>query len=528
MAKLGFKRLSRGVKLLTDHIHAQIQSALTLVTSTKVPQENLENGFGVTRLSFSWPVVNISPHLASALFCLTPPQELFRSSGVLDPDDPNYILDSISFAIDTRDEAAAITSYSDPLGEGALSFADANKVSYKLSIFEKKMTHFDGDTNFDNTVLTIDYPNLGFNNTQTRTSPQVRSDLGISLNPYNSYCLVVDCSALTGSLQTNSLNVTLTIKSNLLARDSGSTAVQNIPQSIELSGAEQYGGPYVSAETLTVPAAGSVIKAKTDHLDTGVQGSIEKIDAAVRSGLSGGYNRKSRRFGYETLATDSAYQVIAVPMWGNGWYVGKAKYDTALLPYMGASPYSDPVVDRRIIPIHHSMTVHHVHCFLNYSGLNKPTTSTYEYDIGVGIGCGLQSDTHSYRQLARLNFNKSTKDLYMIDDFLGGGGLGLGSGLKGSLMNVPLVGANGVGYDSPSGKPFYVGLSDSPEETRSSAAEAVGGADVTISSIDGKEQWIEVRMLFKDTAGIDNMPTDEGLVGLGGHWVYIIGKRHVC
>jgi hypothetical protein len=472
-------------------------------------------------------ISNDAPQKASALFSLTPPQELFRSDGALDPGDPDYILDSISFAIDTRDEAAAITSFANALGEGELSFSDSTKVSYKLSILEKKMTHFDGDTSFDNTVLTVDYPNLGFNNTQSRTSPQVRNNLGISLNPYNSYCLVVDCTSISGSLQTNSLNVTLTVKSRLLARDSGSSAVQNIPQSIELSGAQQYGGPYVNAETLTVPAAGSVIKAKTDHLDTGVQGSIEKIDAAVRSGLSGGYNRKGRRFGYETLATDSAYQVIAVPMWGNGWYVGQGKVDTPLLPYMGASPYADPVVDRRIIPIHHSMTVHHVHCFLNYAGLTKPTTATYAYDIGVGIGCGLQSDTHSYRQLARLSFDNSTKDLFMIDDFDGSGGFALGPDLKGTLMNVPLVGLGGVGYDS-CGKPFYVGLSDSPEETRSGAAETVGGADVAISSIDGKEQWIEVRMLFKDTAGIDNMPAGEGLVGLGGHWVYIIGKRHAC
>ena len=379
-------------------------------------------------------------------------------------------------------------------------------------------------------MLTIDYPNLGFNNTQSRTSPQVRNNLGISLNPYKSYTLVVDCSDyLNGnSLQANSIVVSMTVRSRLLERDSGETDVQNIPQGDDLSVAQQYGKAYTNPETLTVPAANAQIKAESSAADTGVQGSIEKIDAAVRSGLSGGYDRKSRRFGYETLLHDAGYQVIAVPMWGNGWYVGQGKIDTPLLPYINsAPPYNNAVVDRRIIPIHHSMVVHHVHCFLNYTGLNKPTTATYEYDIGVGIGCGIQSDSHSYRQVARLSFTAASKSFYQIDDFDGSGGFALGPDLKGSLMNVPLVGTAGVGYDL-GGKPFYVGQANSMEETRSAAAEIVGGGSVTIPSIDGKEQWIEVRMLFRDSAGIDNMPAGEGLVGLGGHWVYIIGKRHVC
>ena len=49
MSKLNFKRLSRGVKLLTDHIHTQLQAALSLVTSTKVPEANLEQNAGISR-----------------------------------------------------------------------------------------------------------------------------------------------------------------------------------------------------------------------------------------------------------------------------------------------------------------------------------------------------------------------------------------------------------------------------------------------------------------------------------------------
>jgi hypothetical protein len=526
MSKLNFKRLSRGVKLLTDHIHSQIQSALTLVTNTRVPEANLQNNAGVTRLSFSWPVAKgVSPKTLSAAFNLAPPQGEFRSDGILDPEDQTFILDELSFSFDVRDEAARITSPTDPSGEGELTFYQSENLAFKVSIFEKSASVFGGDANFDSTLFSLDYPStlyLGSAGTN-RSNPAVLSSIGATLNPYKTYLLAVDCSTYLESpnYQVNSVMVSMAFRSKLRPRDAGEVNVQNIPQGSELSAPQQYGAPYLDVKTLTTPAAGSTIKAEASGLDTGVQGALELVDTSVRSGLTGGYNNKSRRNGYESLRDDSSYQIIAVPMWGNGWY-GAA---TADLPYMGASPFTDAVVDRRIIPIHYPMVIHHVVCCANYSGIVAPTTATYKIDVGVGIGCGIRSDSHSYRQAAFASITNLTTP---IDAYSGSSGLGLIDGVRGSLYDIPLVGTGGVGFSSVTGKPFYVGQASSTEQARSGAAETVGGGDVAIASIDGKEQWIEVRMSLQDTAGIGSMPAGQGLIGYGGHWVYIIGKRHVC
>ena len=75
---------------------------------------------------------------------------------------------------------------------------------------------------------------------------------------------------------------------------------------------------------------------------------------------------------------------------------------------------------------------------------------------------------------------------------------------------------------------MFAGKTNNSDVTRSGAANTVGGANVAIASVDGKEQWLEVRMMFQDTAGINNLPASQTLVGWGGHWVYIIGKKLVC
>jgi hypothetical protein len=58
-------------------------------------------------------------------------------------------------------------------------------------------------------------------------------------------------------------------------------------------------------------------------------------------------------------------------------------------------------------------------------------------------------------------------------------------------------------------------------------ADTPGGAIAPYADIDGKEQWLEVRWAFEDPAGLANMNIGEVQVGRGGHWVYIIGKKHL-
>lgn len=525
MASIGFKRLSRGVKLLTDHIHDQIGDALTRVTSSRVAFDNLENGQGITRLTFSWPLISrrtvVAPRVVTS-FVLPAPQEIFRADQIAYPQDPVYILDTVSFSFDSRDEAAAI----DDNAGADLNFAKASQVKFKLQIHEKPIS--ESVTASTNTVVAIEYPNLGFNNDQLRTSPQVREQLGVQFSPYRTYILDLDCSGYMGAdaLIAPSVLVALTFRSELRLRDSGSAAIQNIPESPDLPAAARYGAPLVAPQTVLTPAANAVIVADTSLTDDGVQGALKKIDASVRGGLIGGYTEKSRRHGNETLLNDAAYEIIAVPMWGNGWFVkqGEATSNYALLPYVGAA-FNQPVADRRIIPLHFPMTIHHVLSFLSYSGGTSPTSATHHYGIGVGMGTGVRADSQGYRQVAYATWGSGTGNTisdYRIDSYSNTplGGLG-------DLLSIPLVGAGGVGFKAQ-GKPMFVGKTNNSDVTRSAAAASVGGGPTGIPSIDGKEQWLEVRMSFQDSGGIDNMPAGETLVGYGGHWVYIIGKKQVC
>lgn len=516
MPKIGFKRLSRGVKLLTSHIHSQIGEALTRVTSTGVAPENLENGKGVTRLSFSWPLWRndglAAPPSCSSTFILPPPQEIFRSDLIAYPQDPVYILDTISFSFDSRAESAAIVD-----NAGAdLSFSGSTDVAFGLSISERAISPSLAEP--ANTVVSIEYPNLGFISDQVRTNPQVREQLGVQFSPYKAYTLKVEASDLltAASYMVASVLVTMTFRSEMRRRDSGSADVQNIPEGPDLPAASRYGAPYTNPQTVLTPLATAQIVASPTVTDDGVQGALEKIDVSVRSGLLGGYTETSRRHGYESLLNDAAYEVIAVPMWGNGWFVGNSAISNhALLPYVGAA-FDQQVVDRRIIPLHFPMVIHHVIAFVNYQGGSRPTTATYSYSLGVGIGTGIRSDSNGYRQVAYDTWSNVNYGTNLLD-----------ASLNGDTRSVPIVGTGGVGFTT-NGKPMYVGKTSNSDAVRSPAASATLGPPVAIGSIDGKEQWLEIRMAFGDSAGINNLLLGQTLVGHGGHWVYIIGKKQVC
>ena len=55
MPDFTLKRLTRGVKLLTGHLHTQVASALAQLTSTGVDYDNLEDGYGTFRVNLSIP-----------------------------------------------------------------------------------------------------------------------------------------------------------------------------------------------------------------------------------------------------------------------------------------------------------------------------------------------------------------------------------------------------------------------------------------------------------------------------------------
>ena len=194
MAKIGFKRLTRGVALLTDHIHAQIQKAATRLTTTGVDSSNLEAGWGTFRMNLSLPSTNSTGFTAAVVpFTLPPLQEFFTTiPGVSNPSTPLLVLEEASFSFDQRSEPAAIA---DGLGgsiEGNIYYDGAEKLDVRLVIFEKDMEAWKTGTlftkqEFTREVYSLTIPAIALSGEFTRLNPVAQSCLDIVFDPYKTY-----------------------------------------------------------------------------------------------------------------------------------------------------------------------------------------------------------------------------------------------------------------------------------------------------------------------------------------------------
>tara|TARA_R100000657_G_C4601125_1_gene56955 strand:- start:26 stop:508 length:483 start_codon:yes stop_codon:yes gene_type:complete len=156
--------------------------------------------------------------------------------------------------------------------------------------------------------------------------------------------------------------------------------------------------------------------------------------------------------------------------------------------------------------------------------------------VGVGIGSGLRSDDRSYRQVAYAQWVANTgASAYKIDQI----GTDAGTGPQWDILSVPLTyvtgNASGKGYPGLSslssinqGNPYFAGQTDSNLSARSNTSLTLGGS---AAANFGREQFLEVRWNILDSTGMNNTSlysNNETIVGHGGHWVFIIGKKHLA
>ena len=548
MPKIGFKRLAKGVALLTNHIHSQIASGLSRLTSTGVAQDNLERGYGTFRLNLSIPwmpgssIVSGTPGTGKMAvpFTLPPLQEHWSSTGSAGPTTPQVVLEEVCFSFDQRAEAAAITQYYSHGGvvaqEGELDFDHTDKLNLKVSIFSKEMQVWTGATATSLTSLeySLDLPGVeAFGAEKFRLNPMSQDDLETVIDPYRTYMLEVSFpdlpTQLAAPLQVCSVVVSMRFRHEMLARDGAST--QNIPTG-------HNGALNTSAVTITTPGATATIEADASD---GVNTAMEKIDGVFRSKLNAGYDEKGKRRDAERVLDNATYEVIAVPMFGNRESVLGGSAFSADLPYIGSAPYTGVASDRRIIPLHFPMTVHHVIACVNYTrtvdgATRRPTTATLANKIGVGVGSGLRSDDRSYRQVAYAQWIGNTgASAYKIDQI----GADAGTGHQWDILTVPLTYVSGAesskGYPGLSslssinqGNPYFAGQTDSNLSARSNTSLTLGGS---AAANFGREQFLEVRWNIDDSTGMNNttnFSNNETIVGHGGHWVFIIGKKHLA
>lgn len=292
------------------------------------------------------------------------------------------------------------------------------------------------------------------------------------------------------------------------------------------------------------------------------QNVVTALEAPLLNGLRSGYGRdpgsEADIFPWEQLANDAGYQVINVQMFPNWWDVrrksinpkaagantwqpGQQGYPYGVgFPYLtGAPPYTDPVVDQRIIRVPTGFVLHHVLVCQNsfpYGGNRvwnqgnlSGTLFTGTMKVGVALYNGLRSDDLSTQQLAYLEWTNITAAPYIVDT---------NSGYR--VLNCPLVAtANNNGTHSyggtavGTGRPIWMGPGNSTTQSRTPIADMpfnFGGATYGTPKTKGGENLLLVRWSMEDAAGLGDTAGSKGeevLCGPGGHQVILIGKQSV-
>jgi hypothetical protein len=608
VAKITRKRLARGTKLMPEHVYTPLADAKAQLEGINIEREQMQAPTAPFCVNLTLPYLSHETSDTGTLsipFALPPLQENFLSNGVYDPAAPKVSLRSVSFSWDQRAEPAAIASqfwrlsgsgtadtgkYGYSSEQGKITYDDVHKMDIMLAIHDKDQ-YWLGNAyphRLQRELWSITLPASAFSDSTLRANPFIQGDIGISIDPHKTFVFTVSCPGLedtTGRfLALPSIEVSMKFDCELIERDSGST-IQNIPDNGG-SGSSKYGAKTAPSVTITAPSSGSAIEADSSD---GVEYNITAIDDQFRDKLEGGYNRYGDVPPTETIKHDAAYDVIAVPIFQNAANGGITANPTfsATWPYVGTrtSPTANRgLFDRRIVPIHHSYTIHHAILAWNWTpywllgwdgtgtkpmnGGGSPTATAQQahtvcpsgdigLKVGVGIGTGLKGDDFGYLEVAELAITDPNRDAAshtyprgwgvgstLVDRITtsnnppgtlvsdGAGGATVVRKWNWELHSIPLVQTGtdaGTGYYSQ-GKPAFAG----PGWTTTQARQALGG--VTADNR-GAEQWIEVRALLHPTDATKSLATTVGtfgntladygslLVGYGGCYVYLICKK---
>lgn len=532
MSSFSFKRLTRGVKLLVDHVFDPITTALNSLTGFGIQESECEKNQGTFRVNFNFPVannfvsgsVNGKTSLLTAPFILPPLQDEFEQRVDLIN---NYELIEVSVSQDSRCEAAVIgPATNGPTAVGTLGLGAA--FAFSLSIKTKKREPLVSN-DFNQEVFSMEIPEIALLNPYSRLNPHVQSGISIPFNYENSYLI-----SITPKTTSNVVNlfVSLKFKSKLRERD-----LENTSQNETSFAARSF-----ILQSPSLPAANSTIKADTS---VGVNTNFKLIDAFIDRKFRGGFNRSGLTNYKEGLRHDAGYEVISVPMFGSWPHVsGGPRYSSPevgndlpfeTLPWVNLSSGLYSTMDRAVIPINYPLTVHHVIIAMNYTGgsgerVERPTHAnapSFQHEVGVGLMSGHRSDNLSFQQVAFVSWLPSTIDNYRIDkiDFNQGttGGVPVygSSAYSWDLINCPLSGlSNGVGY-VPQGKPMFLASGTSANSSRTDIGFI---PPATL----GGEQVLDIR--WKISNGTDNpasWASRQSILGYGGCWVYLICKKTV-
>jgi hypothetical protein len=523
------KRLTRGLRLLIDHIYTPINNVLGLLTTTGVPVVDYDKQFGTFRININIPYVNRDNKSSDSSrfgvitvpFVLPTFQELFtKDNSQVD----NYELIEIAISQDTRAEGGrleGITTAAQQNTEGAIIQNEGN--AYTLYLSEHEMDAVN-PSRVENEIFKAEIPEIALINEFSRANPYVQTGLSIAVRHDRSY--LIEFVPRTTGKAFFSVTISLKLKRKLTTRDTGVAAVQNIT-----AGA---GATSMVPVTVTAPVGNEAISADNAK---GVNTNFLKIDSLIKRKLFGGYRKSGAVYYGESLAADAGYEVIAVPMFGSWCVSGVPGITGAVdaiaypedLPWSVAGVGGLHTMDRAIVPLQYPITIHHVIIAANYTSSHpdligsRPTSPTFTNEVGVGLLAGIRAEDFAVQQVASASWVPATIGNYRIDIMNSGTPLTT-TGYYWDLLSCPLVGAGGAGYFAQ-GNPVYAAKGQTNTNTRSNIGTPPA-APLTV----GGEQALDIRWKISDSAAdASRASANVGgiVVGWPGHWVYIIGKKHL-
>jgi hypothetical protein len=512
---------------------------------------------------------------------ILPPLQDSWSSGLVGDETPMPILRSMSISFDTGMGPNGVNDAWDgniDATDKSAQYTDADADIYNVNVeIRAKQQSVKYGSNADvvynvpkETIFKTQISSLLFSGESQRFNPLFIDGIDVVLSPFKTYVLYINfpdintgktTSATRRQFAVSSLTTKLNFEGPVLARDqydSVENPIQNIPTFAD-------GGFAGSSITLDTAVSPSFITARTGVSGNGrIQRNAETIDSVLQFGTLAGRDIKGGQPVTESLSVAAGYSVIAVPMFGGWGDIRSEDINTIGLPYgpiidsAEAAPWSGGLVDRRIIPIVQPFVIHNIFAVHSYyshavaaslypdydetprnggawSASSVPSSNTLISSIGVGISTGLRSDDKEYEQIAFAAMSPGDKTDYLVDRIKTGQIAPYwGSAVQGNydieIFQIPLVQNNSGGAGTRSyydqGFPYYVGRSDMLTKARKSVG-VVGGGTRTPNT-EGGEQFIEVRWKIEDSAGLNvgAGANADGTcyVGMGGLWVYIIGK----
>tara|TARA_R110002020_G_scaffold318266_1_gene533809 strand:+ start:12117 stop:14033 length:1917 start_codon:yes stop_codon:yes gene_type:complete len=530
--------------------------------------------------------INLWQHF---LFTLPEPQENFDVNGIMNENTKNFSLSELAISADNLHNPASIypnnTSADGGYHQNSLSGTDSMEIV--VVIHRKTASRKSSTYHWEEQIGSWTIPFTTFLDGSLSRNPFLFEGLNIKFAPDSIYLLsigfpdktpVVDNSVtnFTNFIIMNNVQISLKFLSELRANDTvsqdggGVMTVQNAPiRQVE-----------TTSITTSDIAADAVITEAT------IQDNIEKLDEAAHRKLVGSYDDHGN-FPNKPQIIGSSYGIQQVPLFNNNGMLWNWTWDGARMsmktpgvgnsllwmPYSGnpgplipstvpagATTVCNFVADRKFIPIHQPMTIHHI--LLTYwtgSPLfltgKRTTNANTKFEVAVILHTFGRGDTISRHQIAEAEFqpvtgtDTRTGNNIIVDEAIWLEQQNHPSTINstkdrcGFTVQIPVnhgatAAGQGKGY-VVTGPPIFVGQGEyGPTAGRSNSRTGIYQRtqdNTIVNYTKGCEQAIEVIVRIKNEAdgiGVDVFKDDPGggsfdasvKVQQPGMMMYLIGK----